>query len=129
MITVARYVPPTIKELSTKLLDGESARLCLAEFVDDFLSADRAERIRLTAEKPQSVADPKINAYMAAAVEHLCFQHGVPVPAWVNEPEYFLPVPWFPLNYQNIRAIVLAESPVPFRRRNIFVDSTVLQRV
>ncbi len=40
-----------------------------------------------------------------------------------------LPLPVFAVPWQSLRAHLLLESPVPFRRRNIFIDSSIGARV
>jgi hypothetical protein len=66
--------------------------------------------------------------YLAAQVEHRATQLGVAPPAWARWVQP-LEEPWFATDLKRLRIYLLAASPVAFRRRNLFVDSTVGQRV
>jgi len=66
--------------------------------------------------------------YLAAQVEHRAAQLGVAPPAWARW-VHPLEEPWFATDLKSLRIYLLAASPVAFRRRNLFVDSTVGQRV
>lgn len=48
--------------------------------------------------------------------------------AWTESPRRSLPRPWFAGGLKNLKAILLAESPVAFRRRNLFVSANTLSR-
>lgn len=69
------------------------------------------------------------NAYLAAVVETLCREVGLAVPSWRDNPRCYLGRPWFAGRMESLKAILLAESPVPFRRRNLFVSANALVRV
>jgi hypothetical protein len=66
--------------------------------------------------------------YLAAQVEHRATQLGVEPPVWARWVQP-LDEPWFATSLKSLRIYLLAASPVAFRRRNLFVDSTVGQRV
>lgn len=65
---------------------------------------------------------------MTFASNHLCLEHGLPVPAWVYKARYYLDDPWFYPSEVNLRAIEITESPGAFRARNIFTFANVLER-
>jgi len=50
------------------------------------------------------------------------------VPPWVDEPYRFLVKPFFAGGLENLKAILLVESPLAFRRRQIFVSANALSR-
>jgi hypothetical protein len=66
--------------------------------------------------------------YVAAMVEHASLLKGARSPDWVGciepmaEPYYATPLP-------GLRLHLLKSPPVPFKRRNLFVDSSVGDRV
>jgi hypothetical protein len=64
---------------------------------------------------------PLLRNYVAAMVEHAA-------PAWVREVAP-LEEPHFGAPLQRLRLHLLAASPVAFKRRNIFVDAAVGDRV
>ncbi len=71
---------------------------------------------------------PYLQNYVAAMVELTAYQRNVPPPAWVRdiEPET---TPHFATSLPGLRLHLLRNSPVPFKRRNIFIDSAVGDRV
>jgi len=72
---------------------------------------------------PQGLSDFHAN-YVAAMAEHLCAARGVDAPGWTHEVAP-LARPIFASNLESLRLHLLAHSPAPFRRRNLFVDSVV----
>ena len=101
----------------------------LAEFLDAFRQADAKEQRALAARASRRGSSALEKAYWAAAVESLCSEARMGPPAWVNAPNRFLPEPYFAGGMESLKAILIAESPVPFRRRNLFVSENALNRV
>ena len=66
--------------------------------------------------------------YLAAMVETACTSKHVPYPDWSRAIKP-LTSPWFASQLKNLRLHLLTSSPPPFRRRNLFVDSTLGARV
>jgi len=105
----------------------------LGDFTDDFrLRATTAEeKLALVNEAPVWIETPSqahCNAYWAAMVETLCREAGLRPPDWTESPRCYLHRPWFAGALENLKAILLAESPVAFRRRNLFVSANALTR-
>lgn len=71
---------------------------------------------------------PFLANYVAAMVEHAAQRLGVTPPRWVAAVPP-LESPWFATPLPGLRLHLLRASPVPFRRRNLFVDATVGDRV
>jgi len=66
--------------------------------------------------------------YVTAMVEHRAKQLEQPVPAWCSEiPK--LEIPYFGSSLKSLNLYLLLSSPVAFRRRNIFIDSSIGKRV
>ncbi len=108
----------------------EKIRYLLANFLDEFYSADTGEKTRMIEHFPFSrVTGNKYKAYVAAAVEELCVKNNLEIPAWVSEKKYFLKEPFFVSGLESLKAFLIVESPLSFRRRNIFVSENVLHRV
>jgi hypothetical protein len=61
-------------------------------------------------------------------VEVACAQRGIASPAWTRTIAP-LTEPVFGSALMSLRLYLLTHSPAPFRRRNIFIDSTVGSRV
>lgn len=124
-----------IAELWARALDRdlEEPSWLIGDFLDDFRlrAGSDEERMRLVQDEPAWVeAGPgePLNAYLAAIAESVCIEAGLPVPAWTCSPCRFLEVPWFAGGLESLKATLLVESPVPFRRRNLFVSANALSR-
>ena len=57
-------------------------------------------------------------------IESACEKRGVPVPGWTHAIAP-LSEPAFGSTLQSLRLHLLTHSPAPFRRRNIFIDSSL----
>lgn len=115
----------TIQEAKTAILkSGENWRIPFMEFVDDL----RRTRDHSLIEKPFSLNNENIDSLLASTTEYLCDEMGIETPNWIwNVPS--CKEPWFVSGYDNLKAISIAESPVFFRRRKIFVLENFLSRV
>jgi hypothetical protein len=102
----------------------------LADFIDEFNRADMAKKQQMVKGFPfEKITDKKYAAYIAAAVEELCYRNNMDIPEWVFDKKYRLKEPFFVGGLESLKAFLIAESPVSFRRRNIFVSENVLKRV
>lgn len=105
-----------------------SARFALAE-LNSLLAAFSAGELRDgVAAAPPSGLTPFVLNYIAAMVEYACARRSIAVPAWTRE-VMPLPDPAFGTALQSLRLHLLTHSPPPFRARNIFIDSSVGERV
>lgn len=71
---------------------------------------------------------PYLANYVAAMTEHAAHQKRVDAPAWTHTVPP-LDAPHFATALRSLRLHLLRNAPVPFKRRNIFVDSSVGARV
>lgn len=62
-------------------------------------------------------------------VELAAHRREVPPPAWVRDVEPMEMEPRFATPLAGLRLHLLRASPVPFKRRNIFIDSSIGDRV
>jgi hypothetical protein len=105
-----------------------SATFGLAE-LDSLLSRWTAAELRDAITAPPTTAlTPFLSNYIAAMIEQACERRSVRVPVWVRAIAP-LPEPAFGSTLKSLRLHLLTHSPPPFRRRNIFVDSSVGDRV
>ncbi len=100
----------------------------LRDFLHAFQSGSARERV---AEEPallrEKVAGGELaDAYLAAVAVELCLDLGCRRPDWVWKPERTLPRPWFAAKSDELRIILLHESPAGFRERNLFVSENAL---
>ena len=77
---------------------------------------------------PTAALTPFLSNYVAALIEQACEQRSVRVPAWVRAVAP-LPDPMFGSELKSLRLHLLTHSPPPFRRRNIFIDASIGDRV
>ena len=103
----------------------------LGNLLDDFRChcTTPEEKLALVADLPELTGEPETDAYLAAMVETLCREAAIAPPAWTEGPSTFMSKPWFASGLQSLKAILLAEAPVAFRRRNLFVSANALHRV
>ena len=126
-----QYHPQTAAATVRLIVDGVDPWLALGQFLDDWHRTAPAERSRLVGEPPPDASPESLRwaALLAAATYWLCAQERLPIPPWTSRPEYRLPEPWFLYPGWRLRAWQLAETPVPFRMRNIFGGDRILSRI
>ena len=120
--------PESFRDLTgqlAQLAPPEKPTYILAE-LNDLLTAIRAEEVEQL-EAP-SITDPYLANYVAAMVDLAAHRRGVHPPDWTPTIEPFAE-PRFAVPWMSLRAHLLTASPVPFRRRNIFIDSSLGDRV
>ena len=79
-------------------------------------------------ERSVSETERVVVVVVVAMVEVAAHQKGIQVPTWTQEIAP-LPQPYFGSSFKNLQLYLLAHSPVPFRRRNIFIDATIGERI
>lgn len=108
--------------------DPEKARDALAELNSLLTGFSAAELQDAISVAPVLPADPYCANYIAAMVEYACYRQGVEVPRWSGTVAA-LSEPAFASTLQSLRLHLLMHSPPPFRRRNIYIDSSLGDRV
>ncbi len=96
----------------------------LAQFIDD----GRRDKEVLRSEPTFPMGDDRLRALVASTAEALSVERGADsFPQWTAA---VLPLgePWFVAGMESLKAMALVESPVYFRRRNIFVLGNFLAR-
>ena len=102
----------------------------LADFLDQF----RLQReMAMLEPEPERTAGrfeggDVCDAYLAAVAVSLAREIHVEPPDWARAESRKLPRPWFASSGPAIRAMLLLESPGPFRERNLFVSENALAR-
>lgn len=119
--------PATLAEVARRAQAGSPFDACLSEYLDEFYSADPPGRRAAIADEPPPVAEVH-DAYLAAVAEHLALRFGLTVPVWVQDGDRFLARPFFAGGLEGMKALLLVESPLAFRRRQIFVSRDALSR-
>jgi uncharacterized protein (DUF1778 family) len=128
---LARTLPSAagrFEELLALLGAGEDHRYVLAE-LNDFLAAlAPVELTEAAADAELAGLSPFLRNYVTAMVEQACHQQGVAAPAWTMGVAP-LDRAYFAAPLKSLRLYLLRAAPVPFKRRNLFVDAAVGARV
>ncbi len=118
--------PDSIEMTSEKIIEEgvSSWKIYLFNFVDAFRQESKGN---LIATPPRVETPHPIKALLASTVETLCDEKEMGHPEWTLS---VLPLekPWFVSGIENLKATALVESPVHFRKRNIFVLENFLKR-
>ena len=100
-------------------------KIWLFNFVDAFRRVSKPEE--LIQDPPISKSTHKTKALLASTLDTLCEERGIKIPEWsCSIPP--LQKPWFVSQSENLKATALVESPLHFRKRNIFVLDNFLSR-
>lgn len=102
----------------------ESWKSWLFNFVDAFRTKPMSNLVNIP---PQPETSASMKALMTSTVETLCDEVGITYPEWCSSVPP-LSEPWFVSGMENLKAVALVESPVHFRKRNIFVLESFLRR-
>lgn len=113
--------------ISLKVIrDGsKSWKIHFMDFIDEFR---RTLDPRLFLLSPSSELSLPLTALLASIVTTLCNETEMAVPPWASK-RFDLPTPWFVSEMENLKAMAILESPLAFRRNNIFVHSNFMERV
>jgi len=122
--------PPLYKEKTAyqavkEVVHGEDWKIAFMDFVDGFRR--RPSLVLLKRDPITLKPNPKMYALMQSICIQLCLEQGLPVKGWLLK-RSFLREPWFVSGLKNFYAMALRESPVSFRKNNIFVLENFLSR-
>lgn len=101
----------------------------LLDFVDDVRGSPRPGQEWLVTAEPPSCGDARFDAAMAALVEFLCDEVGLPWPGWTDAPGRFIEPWWFVSGLPGYEAMALRDSPVELKRHGVFVNEGAFDRV
>jgi hypothetical protein len=127
---LGRLSPPhavTFRELVRSLAAAPDPSYVFAE-IGELLSGLRRDQWSAAVEVLPPVQLGALPAnLLAAMVELRATRLGVRPPIWTQQIQP-LPQPWFPTALVSVRLELLCNSPPAFRRRNLFVTSTLEHR-
>ncbi len=127
-LSLAFSRPATLVEVAEAAKAGEdSYRVALAGFLDRFYM-NPAWRQGMIDAKPPVTEIAITDAYIGAVGEHLARRWGLAVPSWTADPRRTLRSPVFAGGIEALKAMLLAQSPLAFRKRMIFVEHEPLRR-
>ncbi len=116
------------EELMRRLKHEDKRSYAFAELNDLLVSLSGPELRRAVATPPPASLAPETANYLAAMVEQACAAAGIEAPAWTQDIAP-LATPFFGSPLMSLRLHLLANSPAPFRRRNVFIDTGIGGRV
>ena len=125
---MASIRPRTIAEIARREKDEvRPFDMSVREFLDAWQTMTPLQRSDAIAAEPVRLGAVK-HAYLAALAEHLALSTAMPVPAWADDAGRFLNEPFFAGGLESLKAILLVESPLAFRKRLIFISADALTR-
>ena len=124
---LARVLPRQerrFRELVARVDDPDSGRFALAELNSLLASLSAPALQQAVAEAPPATLSAYASNYVAAMVEYACGRYRVRPPRWTHAIEV-MSQPEFGTGLHSLRLHLLTRSPPPFRRRNIFIDTSL----
>jgi hypothetical protein len=123
-------VQSTLARVADVASDPETLSFAVRNFLDSFYAAPSLEALEREPVELTSVLHDNglADAYLAGIAEHLARMNRFPSPPWTKTQNRFLENPWFAFESHAGRMFLLTESPVAFRRRNIFINADALTR-
>lgn len=129
---LSRVLPPVERKfqaLCQELVTRSHARSYVFAELNDFLYRLNGKEFERAVRHVPEVRLPPFEAnYLAAMIEQAAASKGSAPPSWTRAVPA-LNWPWFASSLTSLRLYLLTNSPPPFRRRNLFVDSSIGQRV
>ena len=117
-----------------RLKNSEDQRFALAmraaalnDLLSELTTAQLPDAVAVAPPELRDLA-PLWQNYVAAMVEQASHERGVPAPSWGRD-VVPLEAPYFATELRSLRPHLLRAAPAPFKRRNIFVDSSLGARV
>ena len=126
-----QVLPPQqdlLQGLFKRLSQADDSRYLLAEINACLTALTAAEFNHAVQLPPPAKLSAYIANYIAAMVEYAAHQKGVAPPDWTSEIQA-LSQPVFGSELKSLRLYLLTHAPIPFRRRNIFIDASIGDRV
>ncbi|HMK90875.1 MAG TPA: hypothetical protein VK446_14735 [Methylocystis sp.] len=113
--------------MARRVNDGATFATTLSEFLDEFY-VHPERRQSMIADEPPPLCDPRQHAGLGAVGEHLARRWDLAIPSWTNDASRFLHEPYFTTPIEDLKAMLLVQSPIAFRRRMIFTEAEPLRR-
>lgn len=117
-----------MQEVMRLVASAETRSYGYAELNDFLVSLSAPELRRAVASRPFNSLPSDVENYVTAMIEQACARAGIEVPAWTQQVEP-LGTPVFGSQLSGLRLHLLANSPAPFKRRNVFIDTSIGGRV
>jgi hypothetical protein len=125
-----REAPNSLAEVAARLkarVDDDDRHNLFAGFLDNFYVNPERRQAMLDPE-PELIGDAILDASIGATGEHLARRWHLRIPPWTEHPARFLKQAYFPTRLEGLKPMLIAQSPLAFRRRLIFVEHEPLRR-
>ena len=128
---LARVIPQgqeQFQELVTALAKSEERTFALAELADFLRALRAADFKRAVAVAPRARLDAHTLNHLAGTIELASERRGLQPPDWTRD----VPIPATPSfgsSLASVRLHLLTRAPVALRRRNLFMDASIDERV
>lgn len=127
-----QVLPPAAQRfqaLCTALAANPDTRSYVFAELNDFISSLGGKAFAAAVcESPRVQLFPFEANYVAAMITHTSRLKNLPAPRWVRDVEP-LDKPWFASSLKSLRFHLLTCSPPAFKSRNLFIDSSIGDRV
>ncbi len=111
--------PNSLAEVAERRQAGEDFGRLLSKSLDQFYQALASGAAQaMIAMEPATLADVREHAR----------RWKLSIPDWTNDPSRFLKRPYFTSPVEGLKALLIAESPLAFRRRLIFTEAEPFRR-
>jgi hypothetical protein len=107
---------------------GPQWRFALAEVADFLAALPHGAFARAVRNAPRARLDESILNHVAGAIERAAHRRGQASPPWTADVP-IADLPTFGSTLSSVRLHLLIRAPVAFRRRNVFVDASLDDRV
>lgn len=121
----------TLQELiNIKQLDNAKYKVIFGDLVSDIYK-NKPQYVDFLKNEPDwGTLEPQEISLIVSNFSHLARKTNMKLYAWLFDEKYILRDPYFALNAKGkLRVILLQESPLDYRRNNIFVSKNVLSKV
>ena len=112
-----------VAKVFDQICNNEMPWVAIGNFLNDWWAYAVEHRRELIEEPLAPAPTPEMQrwaAFCAAMVEWLCWEAGLTAPSWVYQECYILQEPWYFRERWSSRSKLIARTPAPFQRRNIF---------
>lgn len=117
------------QSICTALAQSPGKHTYIFADLNDFFSSLNGKTFTIAVREPPRIQMPLFEAnYMAAMVAHTAALNSVAAPHWLRTIKP-LDEPWFASTLKSLRLLLLTSSPPAFRSRNLFIDSSIGDRV